>query len=189
MNTLQIGLIQGNLRCFGTNCNMSRNTRFLCYFFLLKYSSVLYFMLFPSLLWPRGGGAAESLTKVNMIHLLFFLNLLHLSLFAFCMYIYICMYNIIILIKFSTLRERKNLPTFIWGKLKTWLAKQILHLVPSKEYLFCPVIIVYFCHELTIQRGKGTIKAVIKCHFQNNLIFCRKYKILKYQSVPLSKLS
>ena len=55
MNTLQIGLIQGNLRCFGTNCNMSRNTRFLCYFFLLKYSSVLYFTLFPSLeiiTWP-----------------------------------------------------------------------------------------------------------------------------------------
>ena len=25
---------------------MSRNTRFLCYFFLLKYSSVLYFTLF-----------------------------------------------------------------------------------------------------------------------------------------------
>ena len=49
MNTLQIGLIQGNLRCFGTNCNMSRNTRLLCYFFLLKYSSVLYFTLFPSL--------------------------------------------------------------------------------------------------------------------------------------------
>ena len=50
MNTLQLGLIQGNLRCFGANCNMSRNTRFLCYFFLLKYSSVLYFTLFPSLL-------------------------------------------------------------------------------------------------------------------------------------------
>ena len=32
MNTLQIGLIQGNLRCFGTNCNMSRNTRFFVLF-------------------------------------------------------------------------------------------------------------------------------------------------------------
>ena len=50
MNTLQLGLIQGNLRCFGANCNMSRNTRFLCYFFLLEYSSVLYFTLFPSLI-------------------------------------------------------------------------------------------------------------------------------------------
>ena len=49
MNTLQLGLIHGNLRCFGANCNMSRITRFLCYFFLLKYSSVLYFTLFPSL--------------------------------------------------------------------------------------------------------------------------------------------
>ena len=28
---------------------MSRITRFLCYYFLLKYSSVLYFTLFPSL--------------------------------------------------------------------------------------------------------------------------------------------
>ena len=50
MNTLQLGLIQGNLRCFGANCNMSRTTRFVCYIFLLKYSSVLYFTLFPSLL-------------------------------------------------------------------------------------------------------------------------------------------
>ena len=33
MNTLQLGLIQGNIRCFGANCNMSRNTRFLCFFF------------------------------------------------------------------------------------------------------------------------------------------------------------
>ena len=49
MNTLQLGLIQGNIRCFGANCNMSRNTRFLCYFFLLKYVSVLFFTLFPSL--------------------------------------------------------------------------------------------------------------------------------------------
>ena len=49
MNTLQLGLIHGNLRCFGANCNMSRITRFLCYFFLLKYSFVLYFTLFPSL--------------------------------------------------------------------------------------------------------------------------------------------
>ena len=49
MNTLELGLIQGNLRFFGANFNMSRNTRFLCYFFSLKYSSVLYFTPFPSL--------------------------------------------------------------------------------------------------------------------------------------------
>ena len=53
MNTLQLGLIQGNLRCFGANCNMSWNTRFWCYFVLLKYSSVLYFTLFPSLKLPQ----------------------------------------------------------------------------------------------------------------------------------------
>ena len=49
MNTLQLGLIQGNIRCFGANCNMSRNTRFFVLFFLLKYASVLFFTLFPSL--------------------------------------------------------------------------------------------------------------------------------------------
>ena len=52
MNTLQLGLIQGNLRCFGANCNMSQNTRFLCYFFLLKYSSVPLFSLVSAVpLW------------------------------------------------------------------------------------------------------------------------------------------
>merc|ERR1712055_50071 len=45
----QLGLIQGNSRCFGAHCKMSRNTRFLCYFFGLKYSSVLFSTLFPSL--------------------------------------------------------------------------------------------------------------------------------------------
>ena len=49
MNTLQLGLIQGSLCRFGANCNMSQNTILLCYFFLLKYPSVLYFTLFPSL--------------------------------------------------------------------------------------------------------------------------------------------
>ena len=39
-----------NLRCFGANCNMSRITRFLCYFFGLKFASVLFFYAFPSLL-------------------------------------------------------------------------------------------------------------------------------------------
>ena len=33
INTLLLGLFQGNLRKFGANWNMSRNTRFLCYFF------------------------------------------------------------------------------------------------------------------------------------------------------------
>ena len=46
----QLDLIQGNSRCFGAHCKMSRNTRFLCYYFGLKYSSVLFFTLFPSLL-------------------------------------------------------------------------------------------------------------------------------------------
>ena len=36
---------------------MSQNTRFLCYFFLLKYSSVLYFLLFPSLEVRKLGAA------------------------------------------------------------------------------------------------------------------------------------
>ena len=45
----KLGLIQGNSRCFGANCKMSQNTRFLCYYFGLKYSSVLFFTLIPSL--------------------------------------------------------------------------------------------------------------------------------------------
>ena len=45
----QLGLIQGNSRCFGAHCKMSRNTRFLCYYFGLQYSSVLFSTLFPSL--------------------------------------------------------------------------------------------------------------------------------------------
>ena len=49
----ELGLIQGILRCFSANCNMSQNTCFLCYF-ETKYSSVLLFTLFPSL--PAGGG-------------------------------------------------------------------------------------------------------------------------------------
>ena len=36
--------------------------------------------------------------------------------------------------------------------------------------MFCPVIMVYFFHELTIQRGEGTIKEVIKCYFKAVLI-------------------
>ena len=36
--------------------------------------------------------------------------------------------------------------------------------------MFCPVIMVYFFHELTIQRGEGTIKEVIKCFFQSLVI-------------------
>ena len=37
------------LRCFGANFNISRITRFLCYFLGLKFSSVLLCTLFPSL--------------------------------------------------------------------------------------------------------------------------------------------
>ena len=36
MNTLQLGLIQGNIRCFGANCNMSRNTHFFVLFLFAK---------------------------------------------------------------------------------------------------------------------------------------------------------
>ena len=39
----------GNLRSFAANCNMSRITRLLCYFFGLKFASVLFSTLFPSL--------------------------------------------------------------------------------------------------------------------------------------------
>ena len=39
--------------------------------------------------------------------------------------------------------------------------------------MFCPVIMVYFFHELTIQRGEGTIKEVIKCYFQSCFDSCR----------------
>ena len=42
----QLGLIQGNSRCFGANFQMSQNTHFLCLFFELKYSSVLFFLRF-----------------------------------------------------------------------------------------------------------------------------------------------
>ena len=63
------GFIQGNLRClgttwfnsgkfhcFGTNCQMSQNTHFWCYFFWIKCSSVLFFMLLSSLFERRGRG-------------------------------------------------------------------------------------------------------------------------------------
>ena len=46
----KLGLIQGNSRCFGANCKMAQNTRFLCYYFGLKYSSVLFFTIIPSLM-------------------------------------------------------------------------------------------------------------------------------------------
>ena len=32
---------------------------------------------------------------------------------------------------------------------------------------------VYFFHELSIQRGEGTIKEVIKCYFQSCFDSCR----------------
>ena len=41
---------QDNLRCFGVNYDMSRITRFLCYFLSLKLASVLSYYAFPSLI-------------------------------------------------------------------------------------------------------------------------------------------
>ena len=43
-----------NLPCFAANCNMTRITRFLCYFVGLKFASVLSITLIPSLSkkWP-----------------------------------------------------------------------------------------------------------------------------------------
>ena len=40
---------QDNLRCFGVNYDMSRITRFLCYFLSLKLASVPSYYAFPSL--------------------------------------------------------------------------------------------------------------------------------------------
>ena len=70
------------------------------------------------------------------------------------------------------LRIKKFTPIFFW-KLNLWLPKRILHLVPLKNLFFSTVIMVYFFHQLTIQRGGGTIKEVIKCHFQSCLNSCR----------------
>ena len=41
--------VSGNLQCFVENCNMSRITQFVCYFFGPKFASVLFITLFPSL--------------------------------------------------------------------------------------------------------------------------------------------
>ena len=49
MNTKHLSSFPRNLRCFAANRNMSRTTRFLCYFLGLKFASVLFFTLFPSL--------------------------------------------------------------------------------------------------------------------------------------------
>ena len=40
---------QDNLRCFGVKCDMSRITRFLCYFLRVRRASVLSYYAFPSL--------------------------------------------------------------------------------------------------------------------------------------------
>ena len=60
----KLGLIQGNSRCFGANCKMSQNTRFLCYYFGLKYSSVLFFTLIPSLI--EGAAVAKECTSFSL---------------------------------------------------------------------------------------------------------------------------
>ena len=46
-------VLQDNLRCFGVNYDMSRITRFLCYFLSLKLASVLSYYAFPSLSQPN----------------------------------------------------------------------------------------------------------------------------------------
>ena len=43
----------------------------------------------------------------------------------------------------------------------------------KKIFIVCPVIMVYIFHELTIQRGEGTLKEVIKCYFQSCFDSCR----------------
>ena len=42
-------VLQDNLRCFGVNYDVSRITRFSCYFLSLKLASVLSYYAFPSL--------------------------------------------------------------------------------------------------------------------------------------------
>ena len=42
-------MLQDDLRCFGVNYDMSRITRFLCYFLSLKLATVLFYYAFPSL--------------------------------------------------------------------------------------------------------------------------------------------
>ena len=39
--------------------------------------------------------------------------------------------------------------------------------------MFCPIIMACFFHELTIHRGEGTFKEVIKCYFQSCFDSCR----------------
>ena len=46
MNTQHLSSFPRNLRCFAANCNMSRITRFLCYFLGLKFASVLFLRFF-----------------------------------------------------------------------------------------------------------------------------------------------
>ena len=69
MNTLQLGLIQGNLRCFGTNCNMSRNTRLFCNFVLLKYSSLCYISRFFHLCLGIYWGYFGDIFEISSEHL------------------------------------------------------------------------------------------------------------------------
>ena len=57
------------LRCFGANFNMSRITRFLCYFLGLKFSSVLFCTLFPSLGFPDPSlGIGLMMRRMSVLH-------------------------------------------------------------------------------------------------------------------------
>ena len=49
ISTVLIAMLQDNLRCFGVNYDMSRITRFLCYFLSRRLATVLSYYAFPSL--------------------------------------------------------------------------------------------------------------------------------------------
>ena len=70
-----------------------------------------------------------------------------------------------------TLRERKNYLLF-WNWIYDWQNK-FYTWSHRKIYLFYLFLLVYFCHEWSIQRGEGTIKVVIKCHFQSCFDSCK----------------
>ena len=59
----QLGLIQGNSRCFGTNCKMSRNMHFLL-LLLAKISICAIFYAFPSLydVFPANGHCIQPIS-------------------------------------------------------------------------------------------------------------------------------
>ena len=114
------------------DCNMSQNTGFLCYLFLLKYSSVLYFTLFPSLGWSRlkvncgdepqvMGGLC---TQANMI--LFFQEAWSIS---SVLYLYLC----IVYLKLTEWEEFVHRPT--WSYSFKWLEVFLQYLYLCIVYL------------------------------------------------------